>query len=133
MGTGEVSWGSGVGQWGGGVVRPGFSSDRDRGANATQIGVSIQSQLVWLYHMQDIDFRQIHVSFVLLWVNSPFSLSSFFFLPLNCLISWSLVGAAGGNFLGKQRNSTGEFSQRTDPLPFFSISSGSHLSKFLAE
>lgn len=60
---------------GGGLIgknRTGFQFSQRSGANTQpKSGVSIQSQLVWLYHMQDIYFRQF--------------VSIFYFPLFNCL------------------------------------------------
>lgn len=65
MGTGGFSWDRGVGvavAEGGAVAgknQTWFQFRERSGANTQpKSGFSIQSQLVWLYHMQDISFRQ---------------------------------------------------------------------------
>lgn len=86
MGTGERSWGGVVAAavlWGWGCrseadPKTGSSSDRHRAASARpKSGVSIQSQLVWLYRTQDIYFK----TFVSIF-RFVFFFLTYFFLPV---------------------------------------------------
>lgn len=132
MGTGGFSWDRGVGVavggwWWFGKNQTWFQFRQRSGANTQpKSGVSIQSQLVWLYHMQDIYFKQFVCIFLLSFcqLSLLFSFNVLFLFFVTIWLSWALAGAAGCNFLGKQRNGTGEFSQYTYSLPF-SLSSGS--------
>lgn len=103
------------GRGGGGWKEPDLISfETAIGANTQpNLGVSIQSQLVWLYYMQGIYFGQFVGIFVLFFI-----LLSFFHF-WSVWLSRASAGAAGCNFLGKQRNGTGEFPQLTCPLRFF--------------
>lgn len=93
-------------------------------------GVSIGSQLVWLYRMQVIYLRQLDSSIYLFFNLLVKRLRCVSFTPLLFFCMFLKLGLeqvlqAVTNFLGKQRNGTGEFffffcffpSQRTFPLP----------------
>lgn len=91
-----------------------FSSYRYWGAYIQpKSGGSIQSQLVWLYHMKDT-LMNLSV-FCFLFANYILLFLSFFviFEPVDWVVPWA--GATGCNFLGKRRNSTGEFLRYTYP------------------
>lgn len=117
MGTGERRWDGVVAAaelWGWGCrseadPKTGSSSDRHRAASAQpKSGVSIQSQLVWLYRTQDIYFKTF-VSIFRLFFSAYFFLTYLFviFEPFYCVGPWA--GATGRPFLVKQRKGTGEF------------------------
>ena len=84
---------------GGGVVgknQTWFQFRQRSGANTQpKSGVSIQSQLVWLYHMQDIYFRQFVGIFCFLFVDCLICFPFFFKNFWTVWLSRAWAGAAG--------------------------------------